>query len=194
MKSATLKNRFLYFITGDFNHLKRDGLYIKSIREKMPRSLRNAVLKRDNCVCQYCFKESVKEKLTVDHYIPYSIIKEHTLENLKTACLSCNTLKANINPMDEKDKQRWEKFLTKVSKEKILNSIQTIELELINNKIDHEEFIVKLASSLTHIGAQYRFNFKKRTNKFIKRNHPKLWENIYNKSTVNTEFILNYSN
>jgi hypothetical protein len=52
----------------------------------------NFVMKRDNYVCQYCYKEGN----TVDHIQPYREGGLDTPENLVCCCERCNTVKANI--------------------------------------------------------------------------------------------------
>jgi hypothetical protein len=56
------------------------------------RKLRQQVLDRDGHVCQYCGSE---ENLHIDHIIPKRLIGEQgdTLDNLITACRSCNLSK-----------------------------------------------------------------------------------------------------
>jgi hypothetical protein len=55
------------------------------------RALRTAVFARDNYTCQYCGARGVR--LECDHIIPVSRGGDHTLDNLTTACYTCNRAK-----------------------------------------------------------------------------------------------------
>lgn len=70
------------------------------IKMKTPRTVSNRlrfkVFLRDNFTCQYCGKTLLDRiKLEADHIIAYSNGGETTLENLKTACWTCNNGKSN---------------------------------------------------------------------------------------------------
>lgn len=45
--------------------------------------------------CSYCNKLLTFESFTVDHIIPRSISRDHSLENLTPACDECNNKKGN---------------------------------------------------------------------------------------------------
>ncbi|MCZ2483313.1 HNH endonuclease [Aquirufa nivalisilvae] len=70
------------------------------IKMKTPRTvstrLRFKVFMRDNFVCQYCGR-TVQDgaKLEADHIVAYSKGGETILENLRTACWTCNNGKSN---------------------------------------------------------------------------------------------------
>lgn len=51
---------------------------------------------RDNYTCQYCGTKEAP--LTLDHVLPVSRGGKSTWDNVVTACLSCNTRKANRTP------------------------------------------------------------------------------------------------
>ncbi len=53
--------------------------------------LRSAVFERDNYTCQYCGKRDVA--LECDHILPFSRGGNSTIDNLITACKSCNRSK-----------------------------------------------------------------------------------------------------
>ncbi|WP_206109929.1 HNH endonuclease [Paenibacillus albicereus] len=63
-----------------------------SPKKKQPisQTLRIAMLKRDGHACRYCGSE---DELTADHVIPESAGGPTTLDNLVTACRTCNTKK-----------------------------------------------------------------------------------------------------
>ncbi len=56
------------------------------------RLLRQTVFERDGWACVYCGKRS--GTMTCDHIVPVSRGVSSTLDNLVTACLSCNMAKA----------------------------------------------------------------------------------------------------
>lgn len=60
------------------------------------RRLRFEVFKRDNFTCQYCGAKPPDTVLEVDHVHPRSLGGLDTMENLKTACWSCNRGKAHV--------------------------------------------------------------------------------------------------
>lgn len=55
---------------------------------------RHELYERDNWHCQYCGEKVNKDNITLDHYIPQHIGGGHSKENLKTACLLCNSIKS----------------------------------------------------------------------------------------------------
>lgn len=52
------------------------------------------IFERDNWTCQYCFEQVDKDNCTLDHFIPQSKGGGHGKENLRTCCLTCNSLKS----------------------------------------------------------------------------------------------------
>ena len=56
---------------------------------------RDAVLERDRYACVYCGSE---KNLVIDHVIPIAQGGGHEIENLATACKSCNSGKAGRTP------------------------------------------------------------------------------------------------
>lgn len=57
------------------------------------RAIRRRVLRRDGFTCQYC---GAKERLEVDHVVPFVRGGSHSLSSLKTACLPCNRSKGSL--------------------------------------------------------------------------------------------------
>jgi hypothetical protein len=55
---------------------------------------RREVFERDNWTCQYCGETVTSENSTLDHYIPKSKGGSNSKENLRTACLVCNSVKS----------------------------------------------------------------------------------------------------
>jgi hypothetical protein len=49
---------------------------------------------RDNWTCYYCGERVTEENATLDHYIPVSKGGDNSLDNLKTSCLICNSIKS----------------------------------------------------------------------------------------------------
>ena len=58
--------------------------------------LRFEVLERDKFQCQYCGQYAPNVQLEVDHILPVSDGGTDILENLKTACFSCNQGKVGL--------------------------------------------------------------------------------------------------
>jgi hypothetical protein len=63
---------------------------IVPVRAKIPDTLRAAVYGRDGYACLHC---GSRERLTLDHIIPWSHGGPDTYENLQTLCVSCNARK-----------------------------------------------------------------------------------------------------
>lgn len=55
---------------------------------------RRELFERDNWVCFYCGEKVTPEDVTLDHLIPQSKGGQHTKENLKTCCFTCNSIKS----------------------------------------------------------------------------------------------------
>lgn len=74
----------------------------KNIYSKKIKFTRKNVFCRDNYTCQYCGKNFDRSKLTYDHIIPKSRIKNNSSftnwTNIVTACQKCNRKKANRTP------------------------------------------------------------------------------------------------
>jgi 5-methylcytosine-specific restriction endonuclease McrA len=61
-------------------------------RSPIPREIVDAVYARDGGRCVYC---GSKEKLQIDHIIPFSKGGADTLENFQILCQKCNLEKSN---------------------------------------------------------------------------------------------------
>jgi hypothetical protein len=55
---------------------------------------RKELFERDNWTCHYCGEKLNTENVTLDHYIPQHMGGKHSKENLKTSCLTCNSIKS----------------------------------------------------------------------------------------------------
>lgn len=55
---------------------------------------RREVYERDQWICQYCGERVSPENATLDHFVPQSKGGTHKKENLRTACLLCNSIKS----------------------------------------------------------------------------------------------------
>jgi HNH endonuclease len=55
---------------------------------------RREIFERDKWTCQYCGEKIGSENSTLDHYIPRSKGGDNSKENLKAACLMCNSVKS----------------------------------------------------------------------------------------------------
>lgn len=72
-----------------------EGRFSVSVRSSARRRslsprLRFAVLRRDNFTCRYCGRKAPFVKLEVDHVVPYTTVRDHTVENLAASCVDCN--------------------------------------------------------------------------------------------------------
>ena len=59
-------------------------------RPALPSRMRFMVLRRDNYTCRYCGRKAPSVELHVDHVEPWSVVREHKLDNLVAACRDCN--------------------------------------------------------------------------------------------------------
>lgn len=55
---------------------------------------RQEVFERDNWICFYCGEKVNSDNATLDHYHPQHLGGNHSKENLKTCCLTCNSIKS----------------------------------------------------------------------------------------------------
>ncbi len=55
---------------------------------------RHEVFERDKWTCQYCGDKVSPENVTLDHFVPQSKGGEHNMDNLRTCCLVCNSIKS----------------------------------------------------------------------------------------------------
>lgn len=72
---------------------RRQGRYL-------PREVMLKVVRRDNHVCQVCFKYVPDNEVEFDHIIPYSKGGPTTVDNIRLLCRSCNREKSDS--FDEK--------------------------------------------------------------------------------------------
>jgi hypothetical protein len=55
---------------------------------------RHRVYERDQWLCQYCGDKVAEANVTLDHFIPKCKGGSNQKENLRTACLTCNSIKS----------------------------------------------------------------------------------------------------
>lgn len=55
---------------------------------------REEIYERDQWICRYCGDRVTPENATVDHFVPQCKGGTHKKENLRTACLLCNSVKS----------------------------------------------------------------------------------------------------
>jgi len=77
--------------------------YVKGNRRKVKFSRIN-VFARDNFTCQYCGSQPGTRDLTYDHVTPKAHGGKTTWENIATACIKCNSKKADRTPVQAKMK------------------------------------------------------------------------------------------
>jgi hypothetical protein len=64
------------------------------------RENRAKVYERDSYKCQYCGKQLTRFTATLDHVTPVAEGGDNSFDNLRTACLSCNSQK-NVRPVGD---------------------------------------------------------------------------------------------
>lgn len=60
-----------------------------------PKFCRRSILLRDKYRCQFCNRQFPPSELTFDHYVPRSKGGKTVWENILTACVQCNSQKAD---------------------------------------------------------------------------------------------------
>jgi len=55
---------------------------------------RREIFEGDKWICQYCGEKVTPENSTLDHFIPQAKGGKHNKENIKTSCLTCNSIKS----------------------------------------------------------------------------------------------------
>ena len=102
MQRETIKNCLKELISKKMISIKDDQVTVLrqgdlwyTIRAHGYQALRDEVYERDNYTCRYC---GSKENLTLDHVIPQSKGGEDSIDNLVTACKSCNSRKKDRTP------------------------------------------------------------------------------------------------
>ena len=73
------------------------GAYDRVPRREIRFSRRNVYL-RDGHQCQYCGRGFREEELNLDHVVPRDVGGKTSWENIVTACVRCNSRKANRLP------------------------------------------------------------------------------------------------
>ena len=89
------------------------------------RFTRDNLFDRDQYCCQYCGNSFSEDKLNMDHVIPRAKGGRTSWENVVTACISCNTRKANRLPHQAKmhlikkpSRPRWRTFVSSLIDQK----------------------------------------------------------------------------
>ena len=84
----------------------RTTRYLKTFGSFSIKLSRKNLFTRDNFTCQYCGSYLTGSQLTYDHVIPKSRFLDHkkatTWTNITTACIKCNSKKANKTPQEAK--------------------------------------------------------------------------------------------
>jgi len=110
------KKAIIMLMSNKVDYIEKTHLYIKSekLRISLPMIVklksyiylkqrkialtRKNIFKRDNHKCQYCGKSTVS--LTIDHVIPKNKGGKDSWENLVSACMKCNLMKADNSLKD----------------------------------------------------------------------------------------------
>ena len=77
---------------------------------------RRAIFDRDEWTCQYCGDPVDTKNIVLDHYIPQHAGGDNSKENLKTACIPCNSVKSG------KSFEEASVFILKSIRERKMNS------------------------------------------------------------------------
>ena len=87
---------------------------------------RKELYERDQWICQYCGEKVSVENITLDHFIPRHTGGSNKKENLRTACLMCNSIKSGKSYEEEaihllkniksEEKEIWNKNKNRKSK------------------------------------------------------------------------------
>lgn len=72
--------------------------YVKGSNNNRVKFSRMNLFSRDNFTCQYCGSQPGVRHLTYDHVLPKSRGGKTSWENIVTACLPCNSKKADRTP------------------------------------------------------------------------------------------------
>lgn len=70
-------------------------------------AIRAMILERDNHRCVYCGYHAQ----VIDHVVPYCIVREHSFNNLVSACTYCNTIASGRDFRNLKDKYQYIKSI-----------------------------------------------------------------------------------
>lgn len=80
-------------------------------REKISKSIRFEVMKRDKFTCQYCGKSAPDVILEIDHIVPVTKGGDNTILNLITSCRDCNRGKSDKELSDDTAVKKQKKQL-----------------------------------------------------------------------------------
>lgn len=104
-----------------------------SLPEREPLDIYRKILfaEFEQCNCFYCGKKLSIGKIHVDHFIPWSFLKEDKLWNFVLTCPECNIKKSNLLPSEDSI------FKIQNRNEKIIKNIKKIK-KADNNFINQE--------------------------------------------------------
>ena len=178
---VSLVQRVKFLFSNNLKDLESQGYKISWSRKKMPSKMKLKVKKRDGYVCQYCRVAKSDKKMTIDHYIPYSVFHSHDFNNLKSSCRLCNEMKGSINPEDKKDTFKWNKFLKKakdkVTQREVRASFHVHDARYIKGKISFETYIRYYLEmkNLYNVGPSEKLNFSRKINNKIRKEQESFW-------------------
>lgn len=167
--------RLKYLFFANTKDLETEFFYLTKKRKPLKPSLRKKIFKVANNTCYYCKVSFSVEQLTVDHFIPFSQIKSHKESNLVCACIGCNSLKKDINPINPAHEKDYNDFYSKISlnnrlssDEGVLSEIHRIELEFCSGELNVKGFFEAVLHVIDISNFKKNFSFRKATNKMIK--------------------------
>ena len=135
-------------------------------RKAVSKSVRFAVLARDQFKCRYCGSQAGNAKLVIDHIIPVKIGGSSEFDNLITACEPCNQGKsANVLPMglselDQAKIQQEREYLIEIAKlaKKAEKAKKELRQTLVNKwceEVGRDEMSRPVATMLVNFSEEY---------------------------------------
>lgn len=67
------------------------------------RAMRSALREAAGGICAYCSRPTTRvgpRKGTVDHYLPRKLGGTHEIDNLRWCCITCNSAKGDMHPVE----------------------------------------------------------------------------------------------
>jgi len=124
-----------------------------SARKPISKGLRFKVFKRDDFTCQYCGAHPPEAILHVDHINPVKLGGGNEMENLLTACSSCN-LGKSATALDQKPRSLADKAAETAEREAQIAGYAAV-MEAARDRIENDAW--RVAESLTP-GAEAGYN------------------------------------
>ena len=145
-QAAQLERETIGLVKG---RIRIPRVVLLTLYDKLPhkevRFTRHSVYERDRYTCQYCnhrFGKSGVRHLNMDHVIPRERGGTTSWENIVTACVPCNTKKANRTPTEAgmkllrlPTKPKWRTFVN-VPLEQVMHEQWADFMDFVNWKVE----------------------------------------------------------